>query len=168
MLVRREIEERTGRNISSGAGYATVERLEAKGYVTSSPATRRRSAMVGPIGCFESRPRASTGCRPTRLTDQENVELLNNDDAASRAHILEAIYGTEQQLGTDPESNNPPPVPVRLRELQLDLSASVLFVEYVLGDPQSYALAVTRDSVHRYTLPSKPCWRWTANSTGRR
>jgi CHAT domain-containing protein len=82
-----------------------------------------------------------------------NVELLNNDDAASRAHILEEIYDIEQQLGTDPGSNNPPPVPVKLRELQLNLNASELLVEYVLGDPQSYALAVTRDSVHRYTLP---------------
>lgn len=84
-----------------------------------------------------------------------NVELLNSDDAASRAHILEAIYGAEQQLGTDPESNDPPPNPVKLRELQLNLSATELLVEYVLGDPQSYALAVTRDSVHRYTLPPR-------------
>jgi PadR family transcriptional regulator PadR len=36
MIVRREIEERTGRNISVGAVYATLERLEAKGYVSSS------------------------------------------------------------------------------------------------------------------------------------
>src|ERR1700683_4016487 len=35
MIVRREIEERTGRNISIGAVYATLERLEAKGYVNS-------------------------------------------------------------------------------------------------------------------------------------
>jgi DNA-binding PadR family transcriptional regulator len=35
MIVRREIEERTGRNISIGAVYATLERLEAKGYVSS-------------------------------------------------------------------------------------------------------------------------------------
>ena len=40
-------------------------------------------------------------------------------------------------------------------ELQRDLSASELFVEYVLGDPHSYALAVTRDSVHRYALPPR-------------
>jgi DNA-binding PadR family transcriptional regulator len=35
MTVRREIEERTGRSISIGAVYATLERLQAKGYVRS-------------------------------------------------------------------------------------------------------------------------------------
>jgi PadR family transcriptional regulator PadR len=35
MTVRREIEERTGRNISIGAVYTTLERLQAKGYVRS-------------------------------------------------------------------------------------------------------------------------------------
>jgi PadR family transcriptional regulator PadR len=35
MAVRREIEERTGRSLSIGAVYATLERLEAKGYVSS-------------------------------------------------------------------------------------------------------------------------------------
>jgi len=36
MIVRREIEERIGRNISIGAIYATLERLEAKRYVSST------------------------------------------------------------------------------------------------------------------------------------
>ena len=35
MTVRREIEKRTGRNVSIGAIYSTLERLEAKGYVSS-------------------------------------------------------------------------------------------------------------------------------------
>ena len=35
MTVRREIEQCTGRNISIGAVYATLERLQAKGFVTS-------------------------------------------------------------------------------------------------------------------------------------
>jgi DNA-binding PadR family transcriptional regulator len=35
MAVRREIESRTGRNLSIGATYATLERLEAKGLVSS-------------------------------------------------------------------------------------------------------------------------------------
>jgi PadR family transcriptional regulator PadR len=36
MSVRREIESRTGRNLSSGAVYATLDHLEAKGLVSSS------------------------------------------------------------------------------------------------------------------------------------
>jgi PadR family transcriptional regulator PadR len=36
MSVRREIEKRTGRDVSIGAIYSTLERLEAKGYVSSS------------------------------------------------------------------------------------------------------------------------------------
>ena len=84
-----------------------------------------------------------------------NIQLLNTDDAATRAHILDAIYSTEQQLGTDPLSTDPPQTPVALGELQHVLSGSELFVEYVLDDPNSYALAVTRNSVHRYTLPSR-------------
>jgi PadR family transcriptional regulator, regulatory protein PadR len=36
MTVRREIEKRTGRNISIGAIYATLERLQTKGYVSSA------------------------------------------------------------------------------------------------------------------------------------
>ena len=35
MTVRREIEDRTGRGLSIGAVYATLERLEAKGLVSS-------------------------------------------------------------------------------------------------------------------------------------
>jgi PadR family transcriptional regulator PadR len=35
MRVRREIAERTGRDVTIGAVYATLERLEAKGLVTS-------------------------------------------------------------------------------------------------------------------------------------
>lgn len=35
MTVRMEIEERTGRSLSIGAIYATLERLQAKGYVSS-------------------------------------------------------------------------------------------------------------------------------------
>ena len=36
MTVRQEILKRTGRDLSIGAVYATLERLEQKGYVSSS------------------------------------------------------------------------------------------------------------------------------------
>jgi PadR family transcriptional regulator PadR len=35
MTVRRELEERTGRAVSIGAVYATLDRMEAKGWVRS-------------------------------------------------------------------------------------------------------------------------------------
>src|SRR5882724_10445863 len=35
VTVRRELEARTGRDVSIGAVYATLNRLEAKGYVRS-------------------------------------------------------------------------------------------------------------------------------------
>jgi PadR family transcriptional regulator PadR len=39
MHVRREIEQVTGRDLAIGAVYATLDRLEAKGLVTSERAT---------------------------------------------------------------------------------------------------------------------------------
>jgi len=45
MTVRREIEARTGRRVSLGAVYATLDRLERKGYVSSragEPAPERQ------------------------------------------------------------------------------------------------------------------------------
>ena len=51
MTVRREIEKRTGRNVSIGAIYATLERLEGKGYLSS----------------FTGEPTAERGGRAKRL-----------------------------------------------------------------------------------------------------
>ena len=89
--------------------------------------------------------------RLTRL----NVQLLNTDDAKTRSNILASIYAAEQQLRADSSAMDVPPKPVALAELQRDLQASELFLEYVLADPHSYALAITHNAVHRYTLPSK-------------
>jgi len=84
-----------------------------------------------------------------------NLKLLDTDDPNARGRILDSIYSTEQQLGADFQEIDQPPKPVPLTIFQHDLRASELFVEYVLGEPHSYALAVTANSVHRYTLPPK-------------
>jgi CHAT domain-containing protein len=86
---------------------------------------------------------------------QLNLALLNTDDSTARGHILDAIYETEQQLNSASRFGDTAPDPVDLGRLQSDLRPSELFVEYVLDSPQSYALAVTHQTVHRYTLPSK-------------
>jgi CHAT domain-containing protein len=84
-----------------------------------------------------------------------NVRLLDTDNPSARGRILNAIYTTEQQLGTDESDIDKPPNPVTLSRLEQDLHPSELFVEYVLAEPHSYALAVTRTGAHCYTLPPK-------------
>ena len=72
MIVRREIEERTGRNISIGAVYATLERLEAKGYVSS----------------FTGEPTAERGGRAKRLfrVEAAGKRALQISDQTIREH----------------------------------------------------------------------------------
>lgn len=87
-----------------------------------------------------------------RLTNL-NLQLLDTDEPAKRTAILEDIYTAEQQVnGYAPESV---PTPISLATLQKDLPPSELFIEYVLDDPTSYALAVTKTTVHRYELPPR-------------
>ena len=54
MNVRREIEDRTGRTVAIGAVYATLDRMEAKGLVSSRRAgaagASRRLFRVMPAG----------------------------------------------------------------------------------------------------------------------
>jgi PadR family transcriptional regulator PadR len=56
MNVRRELEEVTGREVTIGSVYATLDRLEAKGLVTSTRAAAdsdvpsRRMFVVTPAG----------------------------------------------------------------------------------------------------------------------
>ena len=84
-----------------------------------------------------------------------NIDLLNTDDSTARGRILDSIYDTELQLDTDSTAEDKAPEPVDLSQLQRELRPSELFVEYVLDSPHSYALALTRDTVHRYTLTSR-------------
>jgi PadR family transcriptional regulator len=82
MTVRREIEERTGRDLSIGAVYATLERLQSKGYVSSS------------LG----EPTAERGGRAKRLFRIEaegNRALHATQDAMRKMSV-----GLKNRLGT--------------------------------------------------------------------
>jgi PadR family transcriptional regulator, regulatory protein PadR len=66
MAVRRELEEVTGRGVAIGAVYATLDRLEAKGLVTSA---RAETAAAEPRRLFAVSPqgaRALAGSREMR------------------------------------------------------------------------------------------------------
>ena len=74
MTIRREIEERTGRNLSIGAVYATLDRLESKGYVSS----------------FIGEPTAERGGRAKRLfrIEAEGNQALRASQNAIRKMTL--------------------------------------------------------------------------------
>jgi CHAT domain-containing protein len=84
-----------------------------------------------------------------RLTNL-NLQLLDTDDLARRTDILEDIYTAEQQVNG--YASERVPTPIALEALQKDLPPSELLIEYVLDDPASFALAVTRTTVQRYEL----------------
>jgi PadR family transcriptional regulator PadR len=82
--VRREIERRTGRDVSVGSVYATLSRLEEKGFVTSSEGqpTPRRGGRSRRL--FRLLPEGAEALRMVRGMMErlwEDVDL----DAASRA-----------------------------------------------------------------------------------
>jgi CHAT domain-containing protein len=92
------------------------------------------------------------GAAELHLTDL-NLRLLDADDPAKRGAILDEIYTAEQQLSG--ESRESIPVPVSVEELQRDLGPSELLIEYVLDNPVSYALTISRATIHSYQLPAK-------------
>jgi DNA-binding PadR family transcriptional regulator len=82
MTVRREIEQRTGRRVSIGAVYATLERLEEKGLVSS----------------FAGEPTAERGGRSKRLfrLEADGERALR----ASQEAIRRMTAGLNSRWGT--------------------------------------------------------------------
>jgi CHAT domain-containing protein len=84
------------------------------------------------------------------------LELLDADEAQRRKRILDEIYQIEvQQIGTTSVRSQSLIEPVGIEKVQSQLEHNELLVEYVLQSPESYVLAITGDSVHRYSLPAK-------------
>jgi CHAT domain-containing protein len=84
-----------------------------------------------------------------------NIALINTDDPAKRTALTNAIYSTELRISPSALTQQTIAHPVRLAELQRSLSANALLIEYVLAEPNSYAFAITHDTVTPYRLPSK-------------
>jgi PadR family transcriptional regulator len=78
MTVRREIEERTGRDLSIGAVYATLERLESKAYISSSVGqpTAERGGRAKRLFRIESE--GERALRTTQATIQKMAAGLKN------------------------------------------------------------------------------------------
>ena len=84
-----------------------------------------------------------------------NIALINTDDPTKRESLMSAIYSTELDIGPSKLANASIAHPVKLSQLQRILSPDQLLIEYVLANPHSYALAVTRTAVRSYQLKDK-------------
>ena len=84
-----------------------------------------------------------------------NLALLNTDDPNKRQALARQIYDAELALDEAPLASEAIAHPVALSRLQAQLKPDELLVEYVLGEPNSYALAVTSTTVRSYRLPEK-------------
>ena len=89
-----------------------------------------------------------------RLTEL-NLELINSEDPAKRSELTKSIYDAELKADQRSLESLAISEPVELRDLQADLNDDELLIEYVLAEPHSYALAITRTSVRPYELAGK-------------
>lgn len=76
-----------------------------------------------------------------------NERLLDSEAPIERARLMDAIFETEQNLTADPGAPMPAK-PVLLRTLQRDLAGDEVMLEYVLSEPNSYCLVISRQEVH--------------------
>jgi PadR family transcriptional regulator, regulatory protein PadR len=80
MNVRRELETVTGRDVTIGSVYATLDRLEAKGLVTSTrtAATETASRRVFAVTSLGARSLAQTRMTRERLWTGVKLQTLLN------------------------------------------------------------------------------------------
>ena len=82
-----------------------------------------------------------------------NVALINTDDRVKRAALTSAIYSTELKISPSALTQQTIAHPVPLKDLQRSLNTNTLLIEYVLAEPNSYAFAITHETVTPYRLP---------------
>ncbi len=83
--VRREIEQRTGRSLTVGALYRTLDRLEEKGYVSSrlGDPVRERGGRAKRYFRVEA-----LGLRSLRQTQRELAAMWEGIDLKKAHHVL--------------------------------------------------------------------------------
>src|ERR1035437_8744537 len=90
-----------------------------------------------------------------RQLTELNLELINTDDRNARQELTRRIYDTELKTDQISLASITSSTPIRLPLLKADLSRDEVLIEYVLANPHSYALAVTRNGVHSYELAAR-------------
>jgi CHAT domain-containing protein len=141
-----ELLNRTGR-ISEA--FKVLERVRGR---TLLSALEDRKALQGP----ES---SETVALEGELADLQ-LRLMQTIDRNTREKLLDQLVEYERRIGlswtTSERHADPLPVrPATLRGVQRDLKENEVFVEYVLDEPKSFCLAITRGGAHAYVLSGR-------------
>jgi CHAT domain-containing protein len=89
-----------------------------------------------------------------RKITQLNLQLIETDNPRVRQELAQALYQAELQIDDSTLAGKTAKQPMSLRDVQSRLRPEELVLEYVLADPNSFVLAITNNSLHKYNLPS--------------
>jgi CHAT domain-containing protein len=89
-----------------------------------------------------------------RINDLE-VQLIHSDDPGQRTRLANALYEAELQTNYPSMAEQTAMQPVSLDAFRRDLGPDELALEYVLAEPHSFVLAIAKEGVHVYELPSQ-------------
>src|SRR6266567_101990 len=86
------------------------------------------------------------------------LRLMQTNDPSNREQLLDQLVEYERRIGLswttgDPVDQRLPVRPSALKEVEADLKLDEVFLEYVLDEPNSFCLAVTRNGAHAHILP---------------
>jgi CHAT domain-containing protein/tetratricopeptide (TPR) repeat protein len=86
-------------------------------------------------------------------------QLMRTSDRSKREQLLDQLVEDERRLGLAWTKDNVAPQrlpaqPVDLSSIQNDLKPDEALLEYVLNDPNSFCLAITRSGTHLHELPN--------------
>jgi CHAT domain-containing protein/Tfp pilus assembly protein PilF len=120
---------------------------------------------------IESRADVRQGVDATLIERERTLAKQLNDKALTTAGTPEAVAALKQeisQLETDYERAQAAirkasphyaaltqPRPLKLKEIQQQLDADTLLLEYALGEERSYLWAISKDSLTSYELPKE-------------
>jgi len=134
------------KNSDTPAAFTVLERIRGR---TLTWALRDRKAF----------PPAESGETGALEGDVASLQsrLMQTNSAPERAQLLDNLVEYERRLGlarTEDGPNQRLPVrPAALANLENDLSPDEAFLEYVLDDPTSFCISVTRRGARVHALP---------------
>ena len=118
-----------------------------------------------------------------QLNEKARTQASTPEQAAALKREISQLENDYERAQTDIRKNSPHyaalthPQPLKLKEIQQQLDADTILLEYALGEERSYLWAITRDSLTSYELPKEELIKeralalyelLTARSTGKR